>query len=113
MAVVSIANDGDFSFHVRHKKGIVLVYFGAAWCGPCKLIKAEINAIARDLPTLHVACVDVDAHEAIAAEYDIMAVPTLLFFTDGKPLKRMIGYASQEEIKKYICDIETSLGATS
>ena len=41
------------------------------------------------------------ANEKIAEKYEVMAVPTLVFFKDGRPVKRLIGYASQQEIEKY------------
>ena len=103
MAVVSIESDADFSLQVLHKKGIVMAYFWASWCGPCKMIRSEIENIAEKMAsTVHVVCINVDVRREIAEKYDIMAVPTLLFFKDGEPLRRMIGYTSQEEIEKFL-----------
>ena len=99
MAVVSIENDADFSLQVLHKTGIVMVYFWASWCGPCKMVRSEIENVAEKMAsTVHAVCVNVDIRQDIAEKYDIMAVPTLLFFKDGKPLRRIIGYTSQEEM---------------
>ncbi len=103
MAVVSIESDADFSLQVLHKTGIVMVYFWASWCGPCKMIRSEIENVAEKMAsTVHAVCVNVDMRQDIAEKYDIMAVPTLLFFKDGKPLRRIIGYTSQEEIEKFL-----------
>ena len=49
MAVVSIESDADFSLQVLHKKGIVMAYFWASWCGPCKMIRSEIENIAEKI----------------------------------------------------------------
>ena len=103
MAVISIENDADFSLQVLHKTGIVMVYFWASWCGPCKMVRSEIENVAEKMAsTVHAVCVNVDIRQDIAEKYDIMAVPTLLFFKDGKPLRRIIGYTSQEEIEKFL-----------
>lgn len=103
MAVVSIESDADFSLQVLHKTGIVMVYFWASWCSPCKMIRSEIENVAEKMAsTVHAVCVNVDTRQDIAEKYDIMAVPTLLFFKNGKPLRRIIGYTSQEEIEKFL-----------
>ena len=67
------------------------------------MIRSEIENVAEKMAsTVHAVCVNVDMRQDIAEKYDIMAVPTLLFFKDGKPLRRIIGYTSQEEIEKFL-----------
>ena len=92
MAIVSLDNESAFTLHVLHKKGIVIVDFWAPWCEPCKMIRAEIQRAAEAFKDqVEVVRVDVDAFHSLAEKYDIMAIPTLLFFKDGKPVKRIIG----------------------
>ena len=106
MAIVSLDNESAFTLHVLHKKGIVIVDFWAPWCDPCKMIRAEIQRAAEAFKDqVEVVRVDVDAFHSLAEKYDIMAIPTLLFFKDGKPVKRIIGYASEEEIRKFLATL--------
>lgn len=106
MAIVSLDNESAFTLHVLHKKGIVIVDFWAPWCEPCKMIRAEIQRAAEAFKDqVEVVRVDVDAFYSLAEKYDIMAIPTLLFFKDGKPVKRIIGYASEEEIRKFLATL--------
>lgn len=106
MAIVSLDNESAFTLHVLHKKGIVIVDFWAPWCEPCKMIRAEIQRAAEAFKDqMEVVRVDVDAFHSLAEKYDIMAIPTLLFFKDGKPVKRIIGYASEEEIRKFLATL--------
>ncbi|WP_296827422.1 thioredoxin [uncultured Megasphaera sp.] len=106
MAIVSIDSDSDFSVKVFHQPGIVVVDFWAPWCGPCKMVHAEVRqAAARFGDAVKVVKVNVDSQRSIAEKYEIMAVPTLLFFKDGKPLKRIIGYASQAEISEFLASL--------
>ena len=106
MAIVSLDNESAFTLHVLHKKGIVIVDFWAPWCEPCKMIRAEIQRAAEAFKDqVEVVRVDVDAFHSLAEKYDIMAIPALLFFKDGKPVKRIIGYASEEEIRKFLATL--------
>ena len=106
MAIVSLDNESAFTLHVLHKKGIVIVDFWAPWCEPCKMIRAEIQRAAEVFKDqVEVVRVDVDVFHSLAEKYDIMAIPTLLFFKDGKPVKRIIGYASEEEIRKFLATL--------
>lgn len=106
MTVVSIDRDADFSLHVMRKTGVVIAYFWAPWCEPCKPIGEEIAAAAKQFdPNVRVLRVNVDAMQSLAQKYAIVAVPTLLFFQGGKPVKRIIGYTSQEEVVKMLASL--------
>lgn len=106
MAIVSLDNESAFTLRVLHKKGVVIVDFWAPWCEPCKMIRAEIQRAAEAFENqVEVVRVNVDAFHSLAEKYDIMAIPTLLFFKDGKPVKRIIGYASEDEIRKFLATL--------
>jgi thioredoxin 1 len=103
MSIVTIENEASFRLRVFDRPGIVLVYFWAPWCEPCKLIRAEIRQAAETFAEkVNVVKVDVDSLRSLAEKYEVMAVPTLLLFKDGKPIKRLIGYSSQQEIEKML-----------
>jgi thioredoxin 1 len=104
---MAIENKGDFRLRVIDQPGIVIVDFWASWCEPCKMIRSEIKRVAETFETkVKVVKVDVDAFHELAEQYEVMAVPTLLFFKDGRLIKRLIGYASQQEIEKLLHTLE-------
>ena len=73
---------------------------------PCKMVHSEISQAAANFgDAVKVVRINVDTMRNVAEKYEIMAVPTLLFFKDGKPLKRIIGYASQAEISKFLASV--------
>lgn len=82
--------------------GIALIYFGASWCTPCKNISPVIEEIATENPDITVGRIDVDEYGIVAAEYDIMSIPTLLFFKDGKLMDSSIGVVGKNIIQTKI-----------
>jgi thioredoxin 1 len=69
---------------------IVLVDFHADWCGPCKMLAPTVAEIAAETDAT-VLKVDIDAHQDLAAEYQVQGVPTLYLFGDGEVRERMVG----------------------
>ena len=107
MAVETLDTEAAFTPHVLHKKGLVIVDFWAPWCEGGGAIVREIEgAAAACTPPAAVLRVNVDQFPGLAAAYDITAVPTLLFFKDGHPLKRIIGYTTQCELEKFLSTLE-------
>ena len=75
----------------------VLVDFFAEWCGPCKMAAPVIEELAEEYAdTAVVAKVDVDAQNALAAQYGVMSIPTVIAFVNGEEVERKIGFAGKE-----------------
>ena len=82
---------------------VVLVDFYADWCGPCKMLEPTVEALARDSPAV-VAKVDVDAHQALASQYGVRGVPTMLLFSDGEPVERIVGVRDQSTLASLVAE---------
>jgi len=90
----------------------VVVDFWAAWCGPCRMLAPELEALAADRPDLKVVKVDVDANPTIAARYGIQGIPTVALFRDGKSVATTVGAKPRRAVEADL-GLAAATGATA
>ena len=80
------------AFEAAVAKGTVLVDFWAPWCGPCRMQTPILERLADELGGQVAICkVNVDENAEAAAAFNVMSIPTLIVFRDGKPVKQFVG----------------------
>ena len=89
--------DATFEKEVLQSKGVVIVDFFGTWCMPCKMMAPILEKIA-DEKNITLAKVDIDENDELVREYNIMAVPTIKIFKDGKEVETFVGMTSENKI---------------
>ena len=84
------------------KNGVTLVDFYATWCGPCKMLAPELEKLAEARNDVNIVKVDVDEFGAIAGEFNVRAVPTLVLFKDGYQLTSTTGFRPAKQLENFI-----------
>lgn len=95
--------DQNFKSEVLDAPVPVLVDFSAVWCGPCKSLAPIVEEIAREYAgRVKVGKLDIDEDRETPTRFDVMAVPTLIFFKGGKELAKITGLRPKAAIKEQL-----------
>jgi len=95
--------DQNFAAEVLTAKGVTVVDFWAPWCMPCRILGPIIDRLAVFYAgKAKVVKVNADQNQVTSGKYQIMAIPTVLVFKDGKELHRLPGVMPEAALKKLI-----------
>ena len=95
-------NKDEFEQAVNAGDELVVVDFFATWCGPCKMLGPVIERAADKFSDVHFYKVDIDEEMDLAARFQVMSVPTLIYFKRGEVLSKSVGLVSPADVDKEI-----------
>lgn len=90
------------TFEEATDKEYTVVDFWADWCGPCRLLSPMLQSLEEQ--GLNVAKVNVDEQPDLAAQFNVLSIPTMVVFKDGAEVKRVIGVKPLNALKNEFKD---------
>ena len=102
MREVKHINQDEFESTINANK-MVLIDFYATWCPPCKMLAPILDEVIAEIgDDVDIAKINVDENEKISQQFNVMSIPTLVLFKDGKQVDKTIGLMSKEQLIAFI-----------
>lgn len=101
-------NSSNFNEEITNTDKLVLIDFFANWCGPCQMLSPIISEIANDYAdSIKVCKVNVDENQELALKYNVMSIPTLIFFKNGEAIESTVGFRTKAELNNIINNLRS------
>ena len=108
MRSVTHTTDDRFTADVLESDLPVVVDFTASWCPPCRLMKPVLAELAAERDDLRVVGLDCDSNPRVAAEHQVLSMPTFMVFKHGQPILKLIGSRPK---RKLVAELAEVLGS--
>ncbi len=111
---VAKVDESTWDADVMQSPELVMVDFWAVWCGPCQIVAPIVEELAQEYAgKLRVRKLNTDENQEIAGRYQIMSIPTILFFKNGQPVEKLIGARPKRQFKEIIDSLLAQSSATA
>lgn len=104
----------DFMTKVGQDSGIVLLDFRAEWCGPCRILKPQLQDLSHSFGAkANFYAVDVDSEWDLAMQFAIRSIPTVMIFVNGQMKDKIVGVQPIEVYAEKLNQYSSELNTTS
>ena len=112
--LVAQADLTNWDAEVVQSPQLVMVDFWAVWCGPCQMVAPIVEELAKEYDgKLKVMKLNTDEAPEIAGRYQIMSIPTILFFKNGQQVEKLVGARPKPQFKQIIDSLLSQSSATA
>ena len=108
------ADAGNWETEVMQSPQLVMVDFWAVWCGPCQMVGPIVEDLAQEYNgKVKVMKLNTDEAPEVAGRYQIMSIPTILFFKEGQVVEKIVGARPKQQFKQIIDSLLSQSSATA
>jgi len=95
--------DASWDSEVMKTAELVMVDFLAVWCGPCQMVAPIVDELANEYAgKVKVRKLNTDENPEVAGRYQVMSIPTILFFKNGQVVEKLVGARPKRQFKEMI-----------
>ncbi len=106
--LITHLNETNFQTTIDKESAPILVDFWAEWCGPCRALSPVIDELSQEFQgKIKFAKVNVDEAGAIASQFGIRGIPTLLLFQGGKKVNELVGNQTKDKLRAMLTKVTT------
>ncbi|HEX2731486.1 MAG TPA: thioredoxin [Polyangiaceae bacterium] len=103
MAALTPITERNFESEILRSDLPVLIEFGAEWCGPCKAVAPELQALQAELQgQAKIVTIDIDKSPVLAQQFRVQSVPTFVVFAQGRPVGARAGAMNKKQLRALI-----------
>ena len=96
-------DDKSWDTEVAKASELVMVDFWAVWCGPCQMVAPIVDELANEYAgKVKVRKLNTDENPEVAGRYQVMSIPTILFFKKGQVVEKLVGARPKRQFKEVI-----------
>jgi thioredoxin 1 len=102
--IVTLTNQ-NFPAEIKNK--VVLVDFWAEWCMPCRMMAPVLNDVTDSLSgNMKVGKVNIELYKELAQQFNVMSIPTMILFKNGKEINRFVGVKTKDFLLAKMIEIK-------
>ena len=98
--------DANFKELALDSDKLVLVDFFATWCGPCQMMAPHVEELAEEMDDVVIGKMNIDDNETTPTQFQVMSIPTIVFFKGGEVVAKVVGYQSKEALEEKIAELK-------
>lgn len=96
MDIIHVTKDNFSALLDEHR--VLMLDFWATWCMPCRMLAPTLEEVAAERPDVAVGKINVDEEPELAAQFQVMSIPTLVFFREGQVARQTVGVRPKAEL---------------
>lgn len=103
MGSVIEINEEDFDLAISEASMPVMVKFWASWCGPCRMMNPIVEELSIEYSgKMKFYSLNIDSCKEVTKKYNIMSIPTIMIFSSGVPVERIVGARTKADLEQSI-----------